>query len=570
MSRPTPIHSRAFAPLAFVLSAALAFASPVAGAVPGTPAGALEHEQRRATEERLALERRLGSGQPPLAVATSEPLYKPGEDALWSDRFGLPEFDARVTALTEFRGELIAAGFFFQAAGVPAHRIARWNGQRWAPLGEGLLKMEPLALAVVNDRLYAGGIDADGIAGLRSLIFAWDGTEWTNVSTNLADGIVRSFTIHEGTLVAGGQFVSEPTLEPHGVVRLVGSSWVPVGQTPQAYVAGVAAHGATLYAGGVFTSVDPGDLAPVVLAYTAGIWDTLARARGGGSNPYVAALEIADGDLVVGGYFTEINGVPASNLARLHSGTWSEIGGGAGYVAALRATPSGLLVSGYFSSVGGAPSYSIAHWTGTGWQTFGDGLYFGVEAMLEFNGRLIAGGSFTQTGDYQRTLISIASWDGTSWTRLRGDAPQGAGVLGFPGNPATVRALEVVDGSLYLGGSFFFEEDLPFWSPTRGVARWNGQGWVPVGPREFNGVVHAFAWYDNHLIAAGGFGLPSGSRGISNIARWSGEKWEPLGNGTDAPVYALAVHQGDLYAAGSFSLAGGLLCSGIARWNGAT
>jgi hypothetical protein len=74
---------------------------------------------------------------------------------------------------------------------------------------------------------------------------------------------------------------------------------------------------------------------------------------------------------------------------------------------------------------------------------------------------------------------------------------------------------------------------------------------------------------NGHLIAGGSFSL-AGSVSASNIARWDGTNWHALGSGVNHPVTALAVLQnGHIVAGGtSFTLAGAVSANRIARWDG--
>jgi hypothetical protein len=56
----------------------------------------------------------------------------------------------------------------------------------------------------------------------------------------------------------------------------------------------------------------------------------------------------------------------------------------------------------------------------------------------------------------------------------------------------------------------------------------------------------------------------------SNIARWDGSQWSALGGGVNKSVSALAVDGGMVYAGGQFSIAGGVTVTNVARWDGAT
>jgi len=61
-----------------------------------------------------------------------------------------------VFALAVVGSDLYAGGQFTTAGGVPANRIAKWDGSSWSALGSGM-NSTVLALAVVGSDLYAGG-----------------------------------------------------------------------------------------------------------------------------------------------------------------------------------------------------------------------------------------------------------------------------------------------------------------------------------------------------------------------------------------------------------------------------
>jgi hypothetical protein len=85
--------------------------------------------------------------------------------------------------------------------------------------------------------------------------------------------------------------------------------------------------------------------------------------------------------------------------------------------------------------------------------------------------------------------------------------------------------------------------------------------WEPLGIGLDN-YVFALAVYNGDLIAAGNF--------AGKIARWDGSAWQPLGAGFNSAVLALSVYSGELYAGGYFTTAGGQRANHIARWNGTT
>ncbi len=112
-------------------------------------------------------------------------------------------------------------------------------------------------------------------------------------------------------------------------------------------------------------------------------------------------------------------------------------------------------------------------------------------------------------------------------------------------------------------------------------ARGQPTDWGP--PQSLPGVdgqIYATVTYDDGfgpaLYAAGAF-QSAGGVIVNNVARWSGHGWTPLGAGTNAPIRALAVYDDDgngpqrpyLYAGGSFTIAGGIPCNRLAKWDGA-
>lgn len=92
------------------------------------------------------------------------------------------------------------------------------------------------------------------------------------------------------------------------------------------------------------------------------------------------------------------------------------------------------------------------------------------------------------------------------------------------------------------------------------------QGWNNLGSG-VNGEVNAIAIYNGDIYAGGEFTI-AGGNSISFIAKWDGTQWTSLGSGVNGFVDAMAVYNGELYAGGTFTVAGGNTVSNIARWNG--
>src|SRR5690242_256291 len=97
-------------------------------------------------------------------------------------------------------------------------------------------------------------------------------------------------------------------------------------------------------------------------------------------------------------------------MARWNGSAWSSFGSGLsdngnnGSSYSLALLPNGDLVAGgRFDTVGGVPASSIARWNGTAWSALGSGFggYIPIVyalALLPY-GDLVAGGSFSTAGE---------------------------------------------------------------------------------------------------------------------------------------------------------------------------
>lgn len=136
-------------------------------------------------------------------------------------------------------------------------------------------------------------------------------------------------------------------------------------------------------------------------------------------------------------------------------------------------------------------------------------------------------------------------------------------------NAGTVRAMQAYDPDgpgplsprLVIAGQFDNVEG----TPCRSLAMWDGTRWT--------GPTTGTTWTFDAVTALGGDlvvgGVFTAGPNLLNVMRWDGATYQPLGGGLSGRVRALAVFQGQLYAAGDFQNAGGDPdADGIARWDG--
>lgn len=344
----------------------------------------------------------------------------------WDPSIGQPGMSADVWSLLSFddgTGEaLYAGGAFATAGGETVNRIARWDGQVWAPLGDGVGGVSSpvvYALAEFDDgtgaALYVGGAFTTAGGETAQRIARWDGEAWSPLGEGLGNNVRALAVFDDG-------------------------------------------EGEALYAGGTFQTAGGQDIVGVA-RWDGEEWSALGKGLGGGL-PFVYAMTVFDdGDgpaLYVGGTFITAGGESATNIARWDGEDWSSVGGGVdGWVTAFTVFDGGegtaLYVGGAFNNAGGTQARRVARWDGDNWSALGAGVtgdFPWVEALAGFDDgtgpALYVGGWFEIAGE--QPASRIARWDGENWSNL-----------GFGVNERlwTILPYDAGDGeALYVGGHF--------------------------------------------------------------------------------------------------------------------
>ncbi|MBL9079732.1 MAG: hypothetical protein JNL08_19680 [Planctomycetes bacterium] len=404
-----------------------------------------------------------------------------------------------------------------------------------------------------------------GLAGVAlSVVAVAQCGQWTGsgpipgVSGPIPSRLTQSVA-HLGTFDADGPGPAAPELVVGGIFLYAGDGQSPgVGKfTPETGSWSSLGFGTTSSEIGPFATRANGD---VLLLAGGGIyvWDgaSLEAVATGLDGQVRTVVELANGDLVVGGTFTAAGGVPLLHVARWNGTAWSALGSGIdGVVHELLRLPGDLVVAaGSFASADGQPAANLAVWNGVAWLPLGAGTDGSVTSLALHQGELVVGGSFGAAGG--SPAAGIARWGGSAWS------PLGSGVTG------TVSDL-VVDaaGDLIVGGAFTAAGGIA----AQHIARWDGVAWTPLGPGRPGPVRSLTVLPTGGLFAANQFGFtvpPREESTSAELAHWDGTEWRPLGPGLDAAVRAAAVlPSGDCVLAGDFSQAGDIRAERIVRWH---
>ena len=106
-------------------------------------------------------------------------------DANWISMGVVPGVDESVyAAAMDGAGNLYIGGAFVTAGGVPASRIAKWDGSSWSALGSGM-NNEVWELAASGSDVYAGGLFTTAGGSVANYIAKWNGSSWSALGSGM-------------------------------------------------------------------------------------------------------------------------------------------------------------------------------------------------------------------------------------------------------------------------------------------------------------------------------------------------------------------------------------------------
>lgn len=351
-----------------------------------------------------------------------------------------------VSALVEFQGDLVAAGAFSTIGGVPAARVARWNGVTWTPMGGGL-GVAPatsegfMRLAVVNGELFAGGLFTTAQGAPVNSLAKWNGATWEGVPAAGGPnwGGVTAMTAYNNRLYASG--------DSSGLRQWSGTAWNLVDSFSAPFISAARANVLTTYAGalivagpGMSFSGTPHYIARWTSGNTSQPWFGTWAPLGTGlatsfSSAAEGAIEYQSELYVTGLGISSAGGVPnTASMAKWNGLTWSSLGSGTtnGYVAPPWTYAGDLYVSGSATQFVGFSAPFVARRNTSGWvSTPGLSTNGAVLVMLAYKGELIMGGNFTLAGGASSTNLARWTMALTPWVAIHPTStsvPAGTGV----------------------------------------------------------------------------------------------------------------------------------------------
>ncbi|HMJ03031.1 MAG TPA: hypothetical protein VK506_08810, partial [Conexibacter sp.] len=374
------------------------------------------------------------------------------------------------------------------------------------------------------------------IAGLVTLAAAAGPGGWDHLGDRGAPGTIAlnlgasALAATPGALYVGGEFTDAGGIpDADRIAKWNGTSWSAVSsstsQISNGRVSAIAVSGGKLYAGGSFQNAGGDANADFLAVWDGTSWEPFCDAAGPAFGGNVTSLQIVGQTLYVGGEFQNAAGIASAD-----------------YLVSCG------LATGAASTTVSDPAHPFS---GT------------VLTLTASNGTLYAGGGFTN-------LENIAAADSVAYLPPGGTwQPMGAGA--GPCDCAVtsfVRGLAAVGTDAYVGTD---ANDIAGIPQADHVARWNGSSWSALGADGGGGngwlpataSINALTGAGSDLFVTGAFENANSDARADDVAHFDGTDWRPVGSdgAGDGPLtgtgLALSLVDGRLYAAGSFTSAGG-------------
>lgn len=356
----------------------------------------------------------------------------------------------------------------------------------WSAMGTGMTGTAVYSiLRALDGTIYAGGLYTDAGGSGADEIAQWNGSAWAVVgsATALNNTVFALAQGANGILYAVGQFLNAGgDANADYLAQWNGSAWSAVGTPADAQInAIVIAPNGNIYVGGTFTNIG-GSGADRIAMWNGSVWATVGGATAINGTVNALAVDRA-GNIYAGGLFTDAGGVAeADRIAKWNGTAWSALGTGMdASVDAIAIGPDGVLYAGGFFTIAGGLSISyIAQWNGVQWSPLGSGVNNNVTSLeIAPDGTLYATGNFTTAGGL--TLPDrFARWNGSAWIYPDVDLPSAVALSAllatpdgrlFVGNSATGTAIAAALTTVTNAGSAETYPTLTIRGPTTGSSR---------------------------------------------------------------------------------------------------
>jgi uncharacterized delta-60 repeat protein len=483
-------------------------------------------------------------------------------------------------------GKVLIGGSFITVDGTARNRIARLNAN-------GSLDTVFNPGSGANNWVDAVAVQPDGKVLIGGVFATVDGTSRAMIARLNTDGsldasfdpgaganaIINDVAVQsDGKVLIGGAFATVDGTARNRIARLntdgsLDASFDPgAGANDTVWSVAVQPDG-KVFIGGKFTTVSGTGRNRIARLHKDGSLDIGLDSSIGASNQVQAVVHQSDGKVLIGGYFTTVDGTTRNYIARLNANGSLETGfapvvDGAVLAAALQ--PDGkVLIGGGFTDVDGTTRNHIARLKADGSLDasgfiVGAGANDGVYAVaLQANEKVLIGGPFTEVNNTKRNRIARLNANGF----LDSGFDPGVG----PGDGMVLSVAVQSDGKVLIGGTFTAVDCVTH----KSIARLNTDGSLDASFDPGTGanfLVRSVAVQSDGKVLIGGDFTTFNGTTRNRIARLNAAgsldtSFDP-GTGANGSVRSVVVQSdGKVVIAGAFTTVNGTVRTRIARLN---
>jgi uncharacterized delta-60 repeat protein len=456
-------------------------------------------------------------------------------------------------------GKIIIGGIFTSFDGISINRIARLNTDGSLDTsfnaGSGASAVIYSVTVQSDDKILIGGnfTTYNGVARARIARLNADGSLDTSFTIGAGfNSFVNSIALQsDGKILVGGNFTTYNGTSRPRIIRLESSGVLDTSFTVSSGANGivnsiVVLSDGKIIVGGNFTSYNGISANRIIRLNTNGSLDT-GFSVGTGADDAVFSLKVqSDGSIVIGGSFTEIDGVSRNRMARLNVDGSLDAGfvvgtGADSQVRAIAQQSDGkILIGGYFTAYNNNSKNFLARLETNG--TIDSGFAMGTGAnnevfalAIQTDGKILIGGAFTSYNNISSNYIARLNIDGSLDSTFN---------VGIGANNTVYSVAVQSDGKILIGGYFTAFNGVSI----NNMARLNPDGSLDstfdTGTGA-NGIVYSIAIQQGGKIVIGGEFTTFDENSMNYIARLntdgSLDTSFDIGTGADSYIYALKV-----------------------------
>ena len=348
-------------------------------------------------------------------------------------------FNATISSIVlQSDGKILVGGFFTTYKGVTENRIIRLNtnGNKDTSFTSGVgFSDEVLSIAVQNDGkiLLGGGFSFyNGVTEKYIIRLNTDGTKDTsfNAGIGFSHSVLSIAVQNDGKILVGGDFIVYNGVAENKIIRLNADGTKDIAFGPgngfNGYVNSIAEQtDGKILVGGSFNSYKGITEKGIIRLNADGTKDVSFTTGTVLNTFWVDAIVVQiDGKIIVGGYFTDYNGITENNIIRLNADGTKDTSFTTGvgfnnYVHTMAVQPDGkILIGGAFTTYNGVTENYIIRLNtdGTKDSSFVTGTGFNnyvKSIVVQTDGKIVVGGYFTAYNGVTENYIIRLNTDGT-------------------------------------------------------------------------------------------------------------------------------------------------------------